>query len=72
MDHPKWFNSDKNIEVGDIVLFLKTDGELSRQYQYGKVSLVEKGRDDRIRSVTVKYRNSGEKKDCETRRAENL
>ena len=69
MYQPKWFSTDRDMKVGDIVLFLKTDHEYSRQYQYGIVDLAEKGRDDRIRTVTVRYRNSNEKQDRKTRRA---
>ena len=35
MHHPKWFNNDKDAMVGDVVLFLKSDREFDRQYQYG-------------------------------------
>ena len=69
MDHPKWFCSDRDIKVGDVVLFLKGDHKLSKQYQYGIVETVEKGRDGKIRSVNVRYRNSSEKQNRETRRA---
>ena len=58
MEQPKWFTNTQDIQVGDIVLFLKKEGELCNTYQYGKVSAVQKGRDERIRSVTVKYRTS--------------
>ena len=69
MEQPKWFVSNKDIQVGDIVLFLKKEGELCNTYQYGKVSAVQKGRDEKIRSVTVKYRNHNENTDRETERA---
>ena len=69
MTHPKWFRSNTSIQVEDIVLFLKTEHEYSRQYQYGIVQSIEKGRDKKIRSVTVRYRNCSEKKKRETRRA---
>ena len=69
MYQPKWFKTIRDMKVGDIVLFLKTDHEYSRQYQYGIVDSVEKGRDDRIRTVTVRYRNSNEQQDRKTRRA---
>ena len=69
MYQPKWFKTVRDMKVGDIVLFLKTDHEYSKQYQYGIVDSVEKGRDDRIRTVSVRYRNSNEKQDRKTRRA---
>ena len=69
MDHPKWFRNDQDIKVGDIVLFLRTEKEYSRQYQYGKIQSIEPSRDGKIRTVNVRYRNSSEKKERETRRA---
>ena len=32
---PKWFHQDRDIMVGDIVLFLKNDSVLCSTYQYG-------------------------------------
>ena len=69
MEHPKWFRSDIDIHVGDVVLFLRTEKEYSRQYQYGIVQSVERGRDGKIRTVNVRYRNPSGKKNRETRRA---
>ena len=54
---PKWFDSDRDVQVGDIVLFLKKEGLLNKRYQYGKVTEVKRGRDDLIREVKVMYRN---------------
>ena len=69
MYQPKWFQSDRDIKVGDVVLFLKSEGELCRQYQFGMVDAVEIGRDERIRTVSVRYRNCNSKEDRLTRRA---
>ena len=69
MYQPKWFHSDRDMKVGDVVLFLKSEGELSRQYQFGMVDAVELGRDERIRTVSVRYRNCNSKEDRFTRRA---
>ncbi len=69
MEQPKWFVSNKDIQIGDIVLFLKKEGDLCNTYQYGRVSEVQCGRDEKIRSVTVKYRNHTENTDRETKRA---
>ena len=49
MRQPKWFDSSRDITIGDIVLFLKNEKEFSRQYQYGIVKSVNKGNDGRIR-----------------------
>ena len=69
MYHPKWFNSDSDLEKGDIVLFLKHENSLSNDYQYGMVELVHKGIDGKIRTVDIKYRNHNENVDRITRRA---
>ena len=55
--------------VGDVVLFLKKEGELSTQYQYGRVVDVKVSRDRKIRSVSVTYRNHTENVDRVTERA---
>ena len=33
LHQPKWFHSDRDLSVGDIVLFLKQDGDLNKSYQ---------------------------------------
>ena len=65
---PKWFDSDRNISVGDVVLFLKAEKEFERQYQYGIVSTVVTGRDGIIRVVEIQYQNHAEKARRTTRR----
>eukprot|EP00794_Sanderia_malayensis_P006911 gene6911-biopygen5645 len=57
---PKWFNSDTDLKVGDVVLFLKQESVLCNTYQYGMVDEVERGRDSRIRCVNVRYHNASE------------
>ena len=58
---PKWFQTNRHIAVGDIVLFSKSDKEFENIYQYGLVKVVHPGKDVLIRSVEVEYRNSNEK-----------
>ena len=60
MHQPKWFISDVDIKVGDIVLFLKNEGSISNVYQYGKIIEVIRSNDDKIRKVKVEYQNSNE------------
>ena len=60
MERPKWFTSGKEIHVGDIVLFLKSEKEFDLQYQYGRVSNVHEGKDGIIRRVDVEYKNASE------------
>ena len=63
MDHPKWFRSDIDVQVGDVILFIKQESPLSNSYQFGMIDEVEYGRDDKIRKVKVRYRNSNENVD---------
>ena len=65
----KWFQSDRDIKICDVVLFTKKDGSISSTYQYGMVHEIEPSRDGLIRKVVVKYRNSNENVDRFTTRA---
>ena len=69
MDKPKWFKSDRDLKVGDIVLFLKQESNLSSNYQFGMVESIEVGRDGKIRRAKLKYRNHNESVSRETYRA---
>ena len=40
MERPRWFDNDSDICSGDVVLFLKSEQEFDRQYQYGIVKSV--------------------------------
>ena len=53
VEKPKWFITERNITVGDVVLFLKSEQEFDRQYQYGIVVSTVEGRDGVIRAVKV-------------------
>ena len=57
---PKWFRTDRNISVGDVVLFSKSDKEFENVYQYGMVKSTHVSRDGLVRSVEVEYQNSNE------------
>ena len=69
MNHPKWYDSGRDLSEGDVVLFLKQESEICTDYKYGMVEAVERGRDGRIRKVHVRYRNVGEKVDRFTYRS---
>ena len=60
MHHPKWFKSDIDPKVGDVVLFLKSDREFNKIYQFGVITDLKTSRDGRIRQVDVQYQNSTE------------
>ena len=67
---PKWFKNDEHLKVGDIVLFNKGEGSLlAGEYQYGAVEKVHASADGRIRSATIRYRNSTEGVNRSTTRA---
>ena len=69
MLQPKWHDSDRNLDNGDIVLFLKSEKELCDDYQYGQVVSINKGTDGKVRSAEIQYQNSNEKTKRTTNRA---
>ena len=60
MDRPKWLISDDNIKIGDVVLFLKSEKEFEREYQYGIIHTVNVGKDGHKRKVELEYQNHNE------------
>ena len=68
IEQPKWFVSDRDIRVGDVVLFLKSDKEFDRQYQYGLVITTVCGRDGLTRVVEIEYQNVNESQKRTTKR----
>ena len=60
IEKPKWFVSDRHISVGDVVLFLKSEQEFDRQYQYGIVRKAIVSRDGVVRVAEIEYQNHGE------------
>ena len=69
MLQPKWHDSDRNLDNGDIVLFLKSEKELCDDYQYGQVVSTNKGTDGKVRSAEIQYQNSSEETKRITNRA---
>ena len=69
MEQQKWFINDPQLKVGDVVLFLKQESNISSVYQYGLIISVETSKDDIIRKVRVKYRNHNENIFRETHRS---
>ena len=60
VDRPKWLTSNDEVRAGDVVLFLKSEKEFERDYQYGIIHTVNIGRDGHIRVVEVEYQNHNE------------
>ncbi|XP_066915555.1 uncharacterized protein [Clytia hemisphaerica] len=69
MDQQKWFTSNHNIQIGDIVLFKKSDSSISKTYQYGIIASIQPGKDGVIRKVSVRYCNASENTSRETFRS---
>lgn len=69
MQQSKWFNHERNLQIGDVVLFNKVESKLSKSYTYGMITNVEMGDDGNVRFVIVKYQNDNEKVPRETRRS---
>jgi hypothetical protein len=57
---PKWFETNRNITVGDIVLISKSDKEFEHLYQYGIVTALHTSKDGLVRAVDVSYQNANE------------
>ena len=54
----KWHHTKRNIREGDLVLIL--DKDLKRgEWKMGKVSKAVSGIDDKVRRVTIQYKNRG-------------
>ena len=60
MPQPKWFTSSADIHVGDVILFLKSDKEFEKLYQYGIIRNLKHGKDGLVREVVVEYQNYNE------------
>ena len=59
--HPKWFKSDDDLKVGDIVLFDKAEGSLvDGEYHFGIVEDSFLSKDNQVRTVKLRYRNADE------------
>ena len=61
MFRPKWFDSSKDLAIGDLVYFQKEDGVLGKAWIIGRIEqVVKSGRDEKIRRVVIKYQNRDE------------
>ena len=45
IDSHKWFQTDRDMSVGDVVFFQKSEQEFDREYQYGIVASIMQGHD---------------------------
>ena len=60
MDRLKWFENDRSLSEGDVVLFLKSEKEFQNIYQYGVVVGLMVSKDGLIRSAEIKFQNHSE------------
>ena len=57
----KWRKGEPDLAVGDIVVFLRDQSQLSGlSWRVGEVSAVEESKDGVVRRVEIKYKNSNE------------
>ena len=68
VERPKWHKSDQNVQIGDIILFLKSEQEYDLQYQYGIVTSISIGRDEHIRFIEIEFKNHNENIKRKTKR----
>ena len=59
----KWFCSDIEIKICDLVYFNKKDGSLAKRYQYEMIHEVEPNKDRLIHIILIKYRKHNENAD---------
>lgn len=69
MHQSKWFRQDRNLQIGDIVLFTKVNSVISKTYTYGMIKSIETGDDGNVRRVVVEYKNPNENVKRETSRS---
>ena len=59
---PKWTKNSGQVSAGDIVLFPKdtTDGNFDVVWKLGRVNMVMKSKDGKIRKLRIEYKNENE------------
>ena len=58
MYQPKWFKSEKELKLGDLVYFPRKETALDSKWIMGVVERLERGRDGLIRMVDIRYGTS--------------
>ena len=61
MHHSQWFDDERDLKIGDTILFLKHDISFKNTYQYKMVENVKYSKEEKIRKVKIKHRNDNEK-----------
>ena len=61
MFQPKWYNSNKELQEGELVYFQKKEGKANQPWTIRRVEqIVRSDRDNLIRGTIIKYQNYGE------------
>ena len=68
LDRPQGSKGDRDLEVGDIVLMKKEEGDMAGYYRFGMVDMLMNSADGVTRKLRLKYRNVGEQADRFTTR----
>ena len=58
MKQQKWFENDRELAIGDVVLFKKAEKEVECHYKYGMVKEINRSTDGLARSAVVEYQNA--------------
>ena len=58
---PKWFQSDRDPKVGNIVYVLKSVKNVEKLYRYGIICDLKNSRYGKIRQIEVEYQSHTEK-----------
>ena len=60
MKQAKWFHHDRDLQVGDVVLFTKAESAIAQHYTDGIIKDVVVGKDGNVCTVKVAYQNGNE------------
>ena len=61
MFQPKWYNSDKDLQVGDLVYFQEKEGKENEPWTIWRVEqIIRSDRDNLLRRAVIKYQDHGE------------
>ena len=69
MERRVWFTSSKDIRKNDVVMFQKSESDLSSVWTVGLVSNIVVSKDGRVRRVIIRYQNTTENEARTTDRA---
>ena len=60
---PKWYKTDPELKIDDVVFFRKVDNDISSKWMVGQIDSVQRGKDKVIRRIVVRYKNASEVND---------